>query len=317
VKSQIQSSPQLGSETGGGGPARTVVGTGAIRRSLPSRSLILTSIDLGRALAERGATVFRAQGTCMYPCVRPGDVLHVAPRTIGEVETGDIAVCRRPGYLFAHRVIERRAAAGLPCIVTRSDRASEGDDGATYAGDLLGVVTGIERRGRRLSPSLREVRRSAPALLALRLAFVDSTPAMHAFLAGALAAVQRMSVYRVGARLWLAVVRPDLAFEVRLPAGAGDLHHPLSPEEFDVRRTTWRGREVDRWILALRRHGHRRPAALATLVARPALGPGPAWDLDQLEVRARYRCMGFEEALLAKAREILARADATLEVRES
>ena len=34
-------------------------------------SLVLVSLEIGRALADRGRATFRAQGACLYPAVWP------------------------------------------------------------------------------------------------------------------------------------------------------------------------------------------------------------------------------------------------------
>ena len=47
-------------------------------------------LELARLLAEIGKATFRASGTCMYPWVRPGDLLHVEPRTARQIAVGEI-----------------------------------------------------------------------------------------------------------------------------------------------------------------------------------------------------------------------------------
>ena len=127
--------------------------------SLPSGqrvcSLVAASLEIGKALADSDRVTFRAQGTCMYPCVRPGDVLRIESRAAEEVAIGDIAVCRRPGYLFGHRTIDKGVEDGRRYIVTRPDRSSSGSDGPTYGEDVLGIVTAIERKGKRVEPRRR------------------------------------------------------------------------------------------------------------------------------------------------------------------
>ena len=119
-------------EQGAGSPPIDAPASG-----LYTGSLVLASLEVGKALADRGRTTFRAQGTCMYPTVRPGDVLHIESRTVDEVAVGDIAVCRRPGYLFSHRTIGKGVHNGRPYIVTRPDRVRRGDDGPTFDQDVL------------------------------------------------------------------------------------------------------------------------------------------------------------------------------------
>jgi len=50
---------------------------GSARSSRRSDSLVAAALDIGRVLADRDGVTFRAVGACMYPVVRPGDVLRI------------------------------------------------------------------------------------------------------------------------------------------------------------------------------------------------------------------------------------------------
>jgi hypothetical protein len=50
------------------------------------------------------------------------------------------------------------------------------------------------------------------------------------------------------------------------------------------------------------------------IVRRPAGCPYEGWWVDGISARVRYRGLGLERILLAKAREILGRCGATLQV---
>src|SRR5512136_1699800 len=113
--------------------------------SLANPSLVLASLDIGRVLADRDGVTFRAQGTCMYPAVRPGDVLRIQSRAAAQVNVGDMAVCRGDDFLFSHRVIAKGECDGRAFIVTRPDRAHNESDAPTFDEDLLGVVVAITR----------------------------------------------------------------------------------------------------------------------------------------------------------------------------
>lgn len=279
--------------------------------------MVLTALDIGKALADGGATTFRAQGTCMYPTVRPGDVLRIASRTAAQVAVGEIAVCRGDGFLFGHRVIGTGEQAGRAFILTRPDRTRDGNDGPTYDEDLLGVVTFIERRGRRVDTRPRVRPLPLRLYLAPRLAVVEARPAARARLIGALARAQRRGLYRRLARPALGVARARISYVVRLPflPGQTDLYHPLTPGEFDPATATWRGGPVESWTLALHLDGAPRPAATASFVPCSPGRPEAGWRLGEVQVRVRYRGLGLDEDLLSKAGEILARSG--LELRKS
>ena len=63
-----------------------------------------------------GLTVrFRAQGGSMYPTIRDGEVITVAPVPTATFNGGDVLLCRCGSRVLAHRVIARlrRAARAM------------------------------------------------------------------------------------------------------------------------------------------------------------------------------------------------------------
>lgn len=282
----------------------------------PGDSLVLSSLDIGKALADRGRVLFRAQGTCMYPLVRPGDVLHLASRTVDEIAVGDIAVCRRPGYLFAHRAIGKGTHDGKPYVLTRPDRVQRGGDGPSFDEDVLGIVACIERRGRRVPTHLRRPSWLQRRVMSVRLAAIEAGQSLRSRAIAALTRLQRSALYRSLARALLSVSRTRASYVVRLPFGSkwgNDIYRPLTPEEFDVSTMIWQGRPVDRWILALHLAGQRQPAAWASFVLRPPNCPEPGWRMQDMHVRVRYRGGGLDTDLRSKAVQILAEGGAALE----
>ncbi|MGA9349075.1 MAG: S24/S26 family peptidase [Anaerolineae bacterium] len=281
---------------------------------LAARSLVVASLEIGRVLADRGKVTFRAQGTCMFPCVQPGDVLHIESRPIEQVAVGDIAVFRRGAALFGHRAIAKGIDNGKPYIVTRPDRTKQGGDGSTYGDDVLGVVTAIERRGARM-PLHPQPLRGVAALRAAGWEWWN----WEAFprLIERIGAVQRRAWYRRLASAWLNMARPRLSYRVRLPLNAAqshDLYRELSPDAFDVSKSSWQGRGVTMWMLALHLNGARPPAASVTINWHPDGCPrGAGWHVDEMQTRVRYRGAGLDDALIAQAEAILARGGMDLQ----
>jgi hypothetical protein len=251
-------------------------------------------------------------GTCMYPTVRSGDVLQIESRRVEQVIIGEIAVCRRQGYLFGHRTIAKGCKDGRPYIVTRPDRTRHGNDGPTYDQDLLGVATAIARGRRRISPPASQASWPSRGFVAARITLLERSMQLKVWLANVLTSLQQRDIYRRSTRLLLAPMDSRLSYGVRMPLPVGDLYRPLSVDEFDVRKPDWRGRPVDRWILTLHLHDRSRPAAWADLILRPPECPVAGWRINDMHVRKRYLGIGLEDALLAKANEILARGGRTL-----
>ena len=269
-------------------------------------SLALASLDIGRVLADRDGVTFRAQGTCMYPTLRPGDVLRIRSCDASAVAVGDIAVCRTPDYLFSHRVIATGERDGASYVVTRPDRAVAGGDAPTFDDDLLGVVVDIERDGR--SVPLRPTAYARPMQLyyRLRLALLEAEPRARLWAQTLADRVQRGSAYDWAARRWYARRRPKLRITVRTPVNAtlGEaVSRELEPAAFDTEQE-WHGRRLERWTLVAQVGDERRPAASLTY-ARDADG---TWRPEVSQVRVRYRGSGLDEALLRQAEAILRRS---------
>lgn len=269
-------------------------------------SLAVAALDVARVLADRDGITFRAQGTCMYPTLRPGDVLRIRSCSAAAVDVGDIAVCRTPDYLFSHRVIATGERDGDAYVVTRPDRAADGADSPSFDDDLLGVVVAIERNGRSVPLQPAAYRWPRRAYHRARLTWMESEPRVR-LCADALAAVlQRRAAYEWAARRWYAHRRPSLRFTVRAPviATLGDaVSREVEPSAFDP-DVEWRGRRLDSWTLIAQVGGERRPAASLTF-ARDADG---AWRPQASTVRVRYRGSGLDAALLRQAEEIIGRS---------
>lgn len=264
-------------------------------------SLVRASLDIGRVLADRDGVTFRAQGTCMYPTVRPGDVLRIQSRTAAQVAVGEIAVCRRPGYLFSHRVIATGQQAGQAFIVTRPDRSVEGSDNPIFDKDLLGVVIEIKRKGRQVPLSPVDYPYLARCYHTYRLSLMEAAPRALAWFSNALTAPQSSRLYAWLARGWLAMMRPAVTYTVRVPLNASlgpAVYRQFAPGEFDP-QTAWQGHLIERWTLNLFLNAAHEPAGWITLVRDNA----GAWQIEQAYIRVRYRGLGFQSALLQQAQD--------------
>ncbi|MBU2549560.1 MAG: S24/S26 family peptidase [Proteobacteria bacterium] len=267
-----------------------------------AKSIAGNSLAIARVLADQDGVTFRSDGTCMYPTIRPGDVLHIQQRAAIDVRVGDIAVVRRSKNLLSHRVVARGTEQGRAFIVTRSDRARQGEDSPTFDEDLLGIVESIERRGRFVP--LDRARPSWPARLwyGFRLRLIEVRLRVLPWWSVTLARLQDTPIYRRLAGLWLGLARPRISYAVRVPVPAlGDaVFRQMKPEDFNVEKD-WRGRPVKRWMLTLHLNDLSQPAAWMTFERKAA----DAWALDEWYVCARYRGAGLEERLLSRAGGIL------------
>jgi hypothetical protein len=271
--------------------------------TVPQRSLALASLDIGRVLADRDGVTFRVQGTCMYPLIRPGDVLHIRSCPAAKVSVGDIAVCRGPGYLFSHRVISTGQQDGRAYIVTRPDRSPSGGDAPTFDENLLGVVESIQRRGRPVPLALAAYSWPARRYFAVHLALLETKPRLLNGLLKAAATVQDGKLYQSLARRGFALRRPHLDYRVSVPLNAalGDtLVRQLALSDFDP-AVPWQGRPIDRWSLSLFVNEGQHAAAWISL----GRGPGGDWQIEKQGVRLRFRGLGLDHLLEQRALEVI------------
>lgn len=278
-----------------------------------TNSLVVESLEIGRSLADHGMAKFRAQGSCMYPCVQPGDTLHIESRPIEDIKIGDIAVVRHNGFLFGHRTIAKGEDKDGPYIVTRPDRSNHGSDGPTHEENILGVVQRIERRGKQASTEPKPLKGYAKARVSLwEWWYCDA----RLVLIKGLERVQRLRLYKSIAALCVKALHPQLRYEVRLPLKPGqthDLYRVFSPDQFDVNQPLQQGKQVMEWTLALYLDETPASAGWVTLIRRPKECPrGKGWHIDDLWVRIRSRGAGLEDALARQAEKILARSGAAL-----
>jgi hypothetical protein len=276
-------------------------------RTFPAtRGLSVASLEIGRVLADRDGVTFRAQGTCMYPTIRPGDVLRIRSCSALDVAVGEIVVCRTPGYLFSHRVTSKGERGGRAFVVTRSDRSTGDGDGPTFDENLLGVVIAATRDGQPVP--LEPTRYGLPgrAHHAARLGFIELMPRLHALRAELLDTRGGRVAQKTMARAWFKLARPEWKFVVRVPLNATlgeEVYRPVDPADFDPEQK-WNDRSIERWTLVALFDGQPEPAAWATFVR----DPGKSWRVSDLHVRRRYRGVGLELALMDRAKGVMARS---------
>jgi signal peptidase I len=91
---------------------------------------------------------FRAAGWSMYPTIRNGDAITVAPLGPSPVRVGDVLLYRRGAAAIAHRVIRVQSASGRSAGFVLCGDAAHSSDGPIEPPQVLGRVTAIERNGR-------------------------------------------------------------------------------------------------------------------------------------------------------------------------
>ena len=125
-------------------------------------------------LVDGHGVKFRAPGNSMYPTIRNGDVITVTPLGASSVTIGDIILYQYKSGVTAHRVIRiakidahhsqhsalRPQTSDLrpqTYFILRGDAAVVFDDPVS-ADQILGKVTLVERKGRRIDPYTRRAK---------------------------------------------------------------------------------------------------------------------------------------------------------------
>lgn len=265
--------------------------------------------ELSRLLIEAGRCRFRASGSCMHPSIMPGDDLYIGLKGIAEISVGEIAVFRRGWRLLSHRVIGSGADSRGPFIITRPDSLmqGEGDDGPSYEKDILGVVTSIVRKGRPASTCPTK-----PTFFADIHAILNKN-ILHAwfFLTPTLIKIstfmQQSYPYGYVARQFFRLSGQNIHYHYHLPHRLckSIIYRNISPDDLGFALSNeFKGR-IDHWILTIYLGNDPTPSASAIFVCHQEGCPYAGWWLGNLWIRFRYRGMGLEKILLAKAEKVL------------
>ena len=121
----------------------------------------------GEIVRTFGEVRLRVFGTSMAPSILPGDLISVQRAGIPEISTGEIVLYSRDGRLFAHRVVAATGFSDDPRLITRGDRLRY-DDPAISSAELVGRVTCVERKGRKVNSAARNSEWMSPLIALLR-----------------------------------------------------------------------------------------------------------------------------------------------------
>ena len=134
------------------------------RAVLPGESIggnlrsTLEFVELCDVLLAQGQVVrFTAEGWSMYPAIRDGEIVDLAPVDVAAIRRGDVLLCRLGPVAVAHRVIGIDRTTIPIGILLRGDAAFACDERLTED-DVLGQVIATTRNGVRRRASTRPPR---------------------------------------------------------------------------------------------------------------------------------------------------------------
>ena len=102
---------------------------------------------VAEALAAGTVVRFRAEGTSMYPTIRDGEVITIAPVSSDEVVRGDVLLCRHDARMLAHRLVAVTTRGAERRFHFRGD-AKAACDAPVGADAVVGKVISVCRNGR-------------------------------------------------------------------------------------------------------------------------------------------------------------------------
>jgi hypothetical protein len=272
-------------------------------------SLIIKLFDLGKLFVDKKMVTFTALGTCMYPCIRQGDIIYIQPKNVGEIQVGEVTVYRRNNRLFSHRAIAKGIDEDRAYVITRPDTAKYGDDGPTFNGDILGVVAQLERRGKKLKPIKRHYNLIEKIWLGLCLKcfyfkqfFLEKIIFLTAFL-------QQAGLYRLVAGIFSKNLNKDITFIFSILSHGrmtDKFYRNISEEELQGLISDNNDGLISKWTIALKINS--KEAASMSFLLRSKSHEFCGWWLVGAEIRIRHRGTVVEKALLDKVDSLLKQA---------
>lgn len=268
--------------------------------------LVVQIFELGKVFAEKNIVKFRSEGTCMYPCIRPGDILHLEPKNAEQINIGDIAVYRRYSRLFAHRTINKENDNGSNYIITRSDTANQGNDGPSFDEDILGVVSYVERKGNVLRPEEKDYTLIMRFFLNICLRFYLLKQNLFRKIIYIISYIQQLKTYRKVARLLFSRTDKKMDFSIHVPLNTkinARFYRIISPEELLTLNLNSGENIISKLAISLNINS--KTAAFLSFIFKPQDCPFSGCWVSEAKTRIRYRGTGIEEKLFEKADELL------------
>lgn len=289
---------------------------------------------LRKEFLDAGSFEFKGVSWCMFPVIKKGDVLKVEHAGARDMKVGDIPAYKSGDKLFAHRVVGKKVIEGKQYIMTRpdglSDLSSEGKRESNLSkeeakhGKYLAKEGGSgniadPERGEKVSDDeilgrIKEVRRGRKILSTKRR---KATPldnisyeiakmkakfkrSAREFLSKWLAKIQSFWVYRIVTAKILKKLESTINFQVALPRkGALAIYNYMPLERCDISALK------EHSFFYIRMKLKNTPVGCAAFLNRPEACPHKGLSISDLYVRVRYRAIGLESVLSARAAELL------------
>ena len=274
-----------------------------------SSGVCLTHIfELSKVIVENNLIKFRSRGMCMYPYLRPKDVLCIEPKSVEEIKIGDIAVFRRFDYLYAHRTISKNKYGNLTYILTQPDTSKAGNDGPIFNEDILGIVSKVERRGRILNLSKDSRVAAKKMFVDFYLRWFHYKIKLFKKIIDLVSHIQKIKFYKKIASCFFSKLCRKIEISVRIPANfemTSRFYQTVSLEDSRplIFALDEKNKEmISGWSIVACLGS--KPAGIISFIHKPKDCPYSGWWISQANIRIRYRNSGLEDRLLKETDEI-------------
>lgn len=270
------------------------------------QSLIIQLFEIGKLFVDKEIVTFTVLGTCMYPCIRQGDVIYIQPKSVEEIQVGEVVVYRRNNRLFSHRAISEGSGEKGAYVITRPDTAKYGDDGPVFNADILGVVERIVRKGKTLEPIKKDYNLIEKLWLVFCLKCFSLKQLLLEKLIFFIVFLQQFGLYRLAAGVFFQNLKRDMVFTFSIPAHAkatDKFCRMVCEEELRGLISDSDGSPISKWTVTLKVNS--KEAASLNFHVRPKGSKFYGWWLIGANIRIRHRGTVIEKALLGKANDLL------------
>lgn len=121
-----------------------------------SDTIFLKEVSI-RLLSEGKSLRIKAGGYSMFPAIRPGDIVIIAPvNNLSNLIPGDIIVFRRDSGFVLHRLTDIRYQKEIAFYITRGD-SSMNEDKPVTADKISGLVIAIETKRGKIKPHRNKI----------------------------------------------------------------------------------------------------------------------------------------------------------------
>lgn len=266
--------------------------------------LIMQVFELSRLFLENGLVNFHSSGFCMYPCIKPNDLLHIEPRSVTQIEVGEIVVYRNIYRLFAHRTISKGRKNGQNYIIARADRVKFGCDEEIFDRDILGVVTSIRRKDKEVRISQADFYLWDRLLLKTHAFFYRMKMYSWRYLVLFFIYLQQQKPTR--ALIKLLFVNSKIELFLQVPLGGKPNARFFRQASFnDLENYLKKGYGLKKWLVCVKVGSN--IIGRWGFVLRPENCPFSGWWLYEADFKIRYRGTNIEEKFIGKLDGLLKR----------